>query len=190
MSIGDIIKRRRSIRKYALDKKGNPERVNETLVLEAIDMARYAPMSGGIYSLRFILVSDREKIKKIAEHAHQDFIANACYALVVCTDQEQTQKFYEDRAERYLRQQAGAAMQNILLKLVDNGLACAWIGHFYDQGIREILGIPNNIFIEAIIPIAKPSPILKLPEKRLVDLRNILYFDKWKGKGFKKKIVE
>ena len=188
MDVETAIKKRRSIRKYALDKRGLPESIDEETMFEAIDLARYAPMAGNLYSLRFILVSNREKIKKIADAARQDFIQHAAYVLVVCSDENQTRRFYEERAERYLRQQAGAAIQNILLGLTARGLACVWIGHFYDEGIKEILKIPQDIFVEAIIPIAKPSPSLKLPERRMVDLKDVLYFEEWKGKAIKPKI--
>ncbi len=190
MHVKDAIKKRRSIRKYALTIKGTPEAIDEKIVLEAIDLARYTPMAGNLYSLRFILVSDRDKIKKIAQHAQQDFIADACYVIVVCSKREQTERFYGERAERYLRQQAGAAIQNILLALTSSGLGSVWIGHFYDEGIKELLNIPENIFVEAILPIAKPAPNIRLLEKRLPELRDILYFEKWEGKLFKKKIVE
>lgn len=185
----EIIKKRRSIRKYALYKKGLPEKVDEELVLNALDAARYTPMAGNLYSLRFILVGDRVKIKKIAEYARQDFIQDACCVLVVCSDEKQTRKFYEERAERYLRQQAGAAIQNILLVLTSYGLASVWIGHFYDEGIKEILKIPEDIFVEAIIPIAKPAPNLKLTKRFMPDLREILFFNEWKKKAYREKPV-
>jgi nitroreductase len=189
MDIDNVIKSRRSVRKYALDKKGNPEKVDLRKIFEIIDAARYAPMAGGIFSLKFILVLDREKIKKIAELADQEFIANAFAVVVVCSDEKQTKRFYEERGERYLRQQAGAAIQNILLKATSEGLATVWVGHFYDRGLKELLGIPEEIFVEALIPISKPYPNLKLREKFLPSLKDILYFDKWKGKAIKEKIL-
>ncbi|MEM2822108.1 MAG: nitroreductase family protein, partial [Candidatus Pacearchaeota archaeon] len=82
-----------------------------------------------------------------------------------------------------------AAIQNILLKLTEAGLGSVFIGHFYDQGIRDILEIPEDIFVEALIPVAKPIPNLKLPSKSLMDMRDILFLEKWKGKTYKKKIV-
>ncbi|MEM2932977.1 MAG: nitroreductase family protein [Candidatus Pacearchaeota archaeon] len=188
MELDNAIKTRRSIRKYACDKRGNPEKVDIEAVIEAINAARYTPMAGNLFSVRMILVSDKEKIKKIADASQQDFIADAAYVIVVCTDGKQTERFYAERAERYLRQQAGAAIQTILLKITEAKLASVWVGHFYDDKIREILDIPPEIFVEAILPVAKPASDFKLPEKRLTNLRDILYFDKWKGKPYTIKI--
>ena len=189
MEFDEVIKSRRSIRKYALDKEGKPEKIDLKKILEIIDAARYAPMAGGIFSLKFVLVLDREKIRKIADLADQPFIADAFAVVVVCSDEKQTRRFYEERAERYLRQQAGAAIQNILLKIVNEGLGGVWVGHFYDKGIKELLNIPEEIYVEAILPISKPAPNLKLKEKYVPSLRDILYFDKWKGKAIKEKIL-
>jgi len=189
MELDEVIKKRRSIRKYVLDKKGNPEKIDIKKILEIIDTARYAPMAGGIFSLKFILVLDREKIKKIAELADQPFIADAFAVIVVCSDEKQTRRFYGERSERYLRQQAGAAIQNILLKIVNEGLASVWIGHFYDKGIKELLKIPEDIFVEAIIPISKPPANLRLKQKFMPPLRDVLYFDEWRGRAFKEKIL-
>ncbi|MCA9487852.1 MAG: nitroreductase family protein, partial [Nanoarchaeota archaeon] len=61
MQLDKIIQSRRSIRKY------KPKSPNWRSIIEAIDAARYAPMAGNIFSLKFILVDDEEKIKKIAQ---------------------------------------------------------------------------------------------------------------------------
>jgi len=189
MDFEEVLKTRRSIRKYALTKKGEPEKIDIEKIFEIIDAARYAPMAGGIFSLKFILVLDRNKIEKIAEYSQQQFLADAFAIIVVCTDGKATKRFYGERAERYLRQQAGAAIQNMLLKTTELGFASVWIGHFYDDGIKELLKIPDDIFIEALLPIAKPWPNLKLKEKTLIDMKRILYFDEWKGKAIKEKVL-
>ncbi|MEM4648017.1 MAG: nitroreductase family protein [Candidatus Pacearchaeota archaeon] len=189
MQLDDAIKTRRSIRKYSLDAKGNPEKIDIEKILEIIDVARYSPMAGGIFSLKFIVVLDREKIKKIAEFCDQPFVADAYCLIIVCTDGDTIIKFYGERGERYLRQQAGAAIQNMLLKIRELNLGSVWIGYFYDEKIKELLKIPDNIFIEAILPIGKIPKNLKLPEKKLIAYERIIYFDEWKRKEIKEKIL-
>lgn len=189
MDFDKVIRNRRSIRRYSLTKKGEAEKIPIEKILEIIDAARYAPMAGDLFSLKFVLVLDRNKIKKIAELCDQYFIADAYSLIVVCSDEKSTKSFYGDRGERYLRQQAGAAIQNMLLKATELGLASVWIGYFSDESIKELLEISDDIFIEAILPIAKPQKNLKLKKKSLVDIKRILYFDKWKGKAIKEKVL-
>ena len=92
---------------------------------------------------------------------------------------------FDERGERYLRQQAGAAIQNFLLKMTSEKLATCWIGHFYDDEIKSILKIPKDIDIEAIIPVAYAAE--KPKEKRKIELDNILYFEKYGEKQMIKK---
>lgn len=150
-------------------------------IIEAIDAARYAPMAGKNFSLKFILVQNPEKIQEIEEACQQPFVGKAKSIVVACTNPARTENLFGNRAEKYLRQQAGAAIQNFLLKLQETGLSTAWVGHFVDSQIKKTLSIPDSIEIEAIFPIgiefAKPTTV-----KAKIDLNQILYFDKYKNK--------
>lgn len=88
---------------------------------------------------------------------------------------------YKERGKKYCKQQAGAAIQNFLLKIHESGLATCWIGHFDDTKVKEILRIPEDIEVEALFPIGyeyrKP-----LTKKEKVRLDSVLYFEKYKNK--------
>ena len=100
---------------------------------------------------------DYEKIKAIAQACRQSFISQAPVLVVVCSDSKNAEIMYGKRAEKYVRQHAGAAIENFLLKITNMGLASCWIGAFSDETVRNVLEIPENIEIEAIFPIAYPS---------------------------------
>lgn len=169
-----IIKARRSIKKFKATKPDWRD------ILECIDSMRYAPMAGNNFSLKFIVIDDLEKIDKIAEASQQPFISQAKYIVVVCTNPSRTETAFENRGKIYLRQQAGAAIQNFLLKLTEKHLATCWIGHFVDAQIKRILEIPENINVEALFPIGYAY---KKPEtKRKIDLTSVLYFNKYGNK--------
>jgi len=112
MDLDKAIQKRKSVRNFKQTKKPDWRDI-----IECIDSARYAPMAGGCYSLKFICVDDKEKIQKLAEAAQQDFIQEVSYVIVVCSNPVRTIRDYEERGEIYVRQQAGAAIQNILLKI-------------------------------------------------------------------------
>jgi nitroreductase len=145
--LNKIIHNRRSIKKFSSKKP------DWRTIIECIDSMRYAPMAGNNYSLKFILVDDKEKINKLAKASQQDFVGDAKYVLVVCTTPERTEIAYEERAKNYLKQQAGAAIQNFLLKITEEKLATCWVGHFVDNEIKSILDIPKDMHVEAIFPI-------------------------------------
>ena len=179
MDIDKAIKTRHSVKKFK-DKKPNWRGI-----IECIDSCRYAPMAGNNFTLKFIIVSDKDSIQKIAEAAQQPFIAKAQYIVVACSDPTRTINAYEERGKFYVRQQAGAAIQNFLLKIMDMGLATCWVGHFVDEIIKKELKIPDKIQIEAVFPIG--YPLDKAHErKNKIDIDNILYFDKYGNKQMKK----
>ena len=178
MQLDEVIKSRKSVWKFS-DKKPDWRDI-----IEAIDSARFVSMAGNIYSLRFIIVDDKEKIQKITESCQQDFVGDVHYIVVACTDGKKTQNAFGERAEKYLRQQAGAAIQNFLLKIQEQGLETCWVGHFVDNQIRRILTIPDDVEVEALFPIGYESKAkgIQARKKEKIDLDNILYFNKWKNK--------
>lgn len=162
------------MRKFKLDKP------DWRTIIDCIDAMRYAPMAGNNFSLKFILVDDEKKIHEMAEASQQDFLGDVKYIVVVCTTPGRTETAYEDRGKNYLKQQAGAAIQNFLLKLTEEGLATCWVGHFVDEQIKDILSIPKDIQVEALLPIGYA---FKKPEqKRIIDLDAVLYFNKYGNK--------
>lgn len=169
-----IIHSRRSIKKF---KSTKPDWRD---IIECIDSAKYAPMAGNNFSLKFIVIDDEEKIDKIAKASQQPFISQAKYVVVVCTNPSRTETVFEERGKIYLRQQAGAAIQNFLLKLTEKKLATCWIGHFVDAQIKRILEIPEEINVEALFPIGYPYK--KPGLKRKIELSAALYFNKYGNK--------
>lgn len=131
MNLDKAIQNRHSVRRFTSKKPDWRE------ILECLDAARYAPMAGNIFSLKFIVVSDKEKIQKLADAAQQPFIAQAHYVIVACTNSKKIVDCYEERGEKYGKQQAGAAIQNFLLKIQESKLATCWVGHFVDHMVTN-----------------------------------------------------
>lgn len=179
MDLDKAIESRRSVRKFRSKK---PDWRN---IIECIDAARYAPMAGGNYTPKFILVNDSKKIEKIKNACQQDFVSQAQYVVVVCSNPSRTINAYEKRGKIYTRQQAGAAIQNFWLKITESGLSACWIGHFVDNQIKKILKIPKGVNVEAIFPIGFEYE-KKQTRKAKIDLDNILYFNEYGEKKMKK----
>lgn len=181
MKFDDIIKTRHSARRFSTKK------VKWQDIIEAIDAANQVPLAGNIYALRFILVDDKKKIRQLAEASQQTFFENVDYIVVVCSDKTQVIKSYDERGEIYVRQEAGAAIENFLLKIVDLGLASCWIGAFVDDEVKDILEIPkpyDNINIEAILPVGYEMPGKQVSSRKM-SLDNCLWFNKWKNRFMK-----
>lgn len=181
MELDKAIKQRKSVRHFS-DKKPNWRNI-----IECIDATRFAPMAGNAYSLKFIVVDDSKIIQKIADACQQSFVGEVQYIVVACTDPSLAKNAYEERGEKYTRQQAGAAIENFLLKIEEKNLETCWVGYFVDSQVKEALGIPEGIIIEAVLPIGIESkkPGTSARKKQKIELDRVLYFNKWKNKKMK-----
>lgn len=178
MQLQEAIEKRKSVKKYSRKKPDWRD------IIECIDSARFAPMAGNIFSLKFILVDDEKNIFEISEACQQLFIANAKFVVVVCSEGAKTKISFGERSKIYLRQQAGAGIQNFLLSLTEKGLDTCWIGHFFEDKIKSILRIPENIQVEALFPIGLPTKVKgeTHPEKVKTKLEYLLRFNSYKNK--------
>jgi len=172
MELNKTIENRHSVRKFSNKKP------NWRTIIECIDSARFAPMAGNNYILKFIVVDDEEKIEKIAEAAQQSFINQAKFVVVVCSNPSRTTNEYGKNGEVWTRQQAGAAIQNFLLKIEESGLATCWVGYFVEEHIKKILKIPEELNVEALFPIGYEFQKAKT-RKAKIDLDRILYFNSY-----------
>ncbi len=172
MELDKAILSRKSVRKF------NSKKPDWRKIIECIDCARYAPMAGNNFTLKFIVVNDKEKIQKIADAAQQPFISQAQYITVVCSNPSRTINAYKENGEKFLRQQAGAAIQNFLLKIQETGLSTCWIGYFVESIIKRELKIPENVNVEAIFPIGYEFEKSRT-RKTKIDIDRILYFEKY-----------
>ncbi|MDD5012253.1 MAG: nitroreductase family protein [Candidatus Nanoarchaeia archaeon] len=180
MDLDKAIQNRRCVRKF------NPKKKPDwRTIIECIDSARYAPMAGGNYTLKFILVSDEEKINRIAKACQQDFVAQAKFVVVVCSNPARTINLYGKKGGCYAKYQAGAAVENFFLKIIESGLSTCWVGHFVEGQIKEILKIPEDTDVDAVFPIGyeleKP-----MTRKAKIDLDRILYFNRYGNVQMKK----
>ena len=179
MELDNAINERHSARTF---KSNKPDYAQ---ILEAIESSLKAPLAGNIPTLKFLLVTEKQKISEIAQAATQDFIALSHYVVVVCTNSANCVRSYGDRGELYSLQQAGAAIQNFLLKITELGLSTCWVGAFSDRTVKRILKIPDNIRVEAVFPIGYEMGKEKQRIKPSLDTS--IYFNNW-GNEFLKPI--
>jgi nitroreductase len=177
MQLETAIKNRKSIRNYC-EKKPDWRKI-----LQALEYGRFAPMAGNQYSLKYILVDNRDKLSSIEGACQQKFVGKVDYILVIVSDRSKVKKFYDFYDKGFGAQQAGAAIQNILLGLTEKGLATCWVGLFEETIVKRTLGIGDSLTVEAILPIGIESKIIPPKEKIKPSLDSLVFFNKW-GKKF------
>lgn len=135
---------RTSVREYT-DKP-----VSRELLEKLVDAGRMAPSARAVEPWEFVVITDREKIDKIASIAPNGKFLKLAQAaiIVICAE---TKYFIEDGC---------AATENILLQAVDLGLGTCWIAGNkkpYADDILSMLNAPAETKLVSIISIGWPK---------------------------------
>ena len=176
MEFNKVLEKRTSRRRYS-SKKPELEQV-----MELIAAANLAPSPGNLQILRYVLVEDEKQIEKIAEACQQDFVSKAQILVVVCSESKNVERAYDKRTKRYIKQHAGAAIENFLLKATDMGLASCWVGAFTEFSIKNVLTIPDEVDVEAVLPVGNILITDRTKQKRKPELYERIWFGRYGNK--------
>ncbi len=176
MEFENLIKKRASIRRYS-DKKPRIENI-----IKLIEIANSAPSPGNQAILKYIIIENKEKIEKIAEACNQPFISQSKILIVICSESKATMVAYESRARKYIKQHAGAAIENLLLAITNIDMASCWVGAYSDLVIKRALEIPEEVDIEAVIPIGYQHKTDRTHQRKKPLLGERIFFEKWRNK--------
>ncbi|MBT6690695.1 nitroreductase family protein [archaeon] len=172
MKFRDAIEKRCDVKRFDLKKP------NWRKVVRAVDAARFSSSAGNHFAVRFILVTDESAIDKISKSCQQDFISGSKCVVVAVSDPSSLIRSYGDRATKYCELQAGAAIQNFLLGLENEGLVTSWVWYYVDEEVKRILDIPEGASVQGIFPIGGKTKVSG-KAKRNAKLENVLFFGKY-----------
>lgn len=170
MNIEEVIKERRSIRKYQEIK------VPPDSIAKLIEAARLAPSAYNAQPEKFIIIEAEEIKNKLKDNNifRQDFVYRAPLIIVCCADPEvyPKEKFdpvFSGAAE--IGGELGAvrdlsiSAQNLVLMATSLGLGTCYIGLIDRNKIKDILSIPKNYVLPFVIlagfPDEEPKPLLR-----------------------------
>jgi len=164
MDFWELVKKRRSVRKFDNTKNVTDEQFNKLL-----DAAIWAPSSGNTQCWRFFVVRNAKVKEELAMKAgHQPFMTDASAIIVVCADMNAVGRSYGSRGrETFALQDTAAAVQNILLAVTDLGLASCWVGAFDEGKAAKILGLEDHVRPVCMLPVGyaadDPNPPKRKP---------------------------
>jgi coenzyme F420-0:L-glutamate ligase/coenzyme F420-1:gamma-L-glutamate ligase len=200
----DLIKRRRSIRKFS------PRKVKAAIVREVLEAAQWAPSAHNAQPCRFIVLIDDALKRDLAEamaaawradmtkdglavevreNTAQDSVerfARAPVLVVACLTMKGMDKYADElrqRCERDLAVQSlGAAVQNMLLVAHSKGLGACWFSapSFCKETVRKVLKMPKDVEPQALIALGYPAEKPRAPSRK--PLHSYAYRDCWGGK--------
>jgi nitroreductase len=151
MSILDVMRKRRSVRRY----KEDP--IPEDVFLRVMEAARLAPSGKNLQPWRFIVVKDQGLKEKLAVASlNQKFIARAPVVIVFCGYPDNC---YQHQG-RYMKSwpiDVTCAIDHLMLQAQEEGLGTCWIGAFVEAEVKPILNIPDDVRVVALTPLGYPE---------------------------------
>lgn len=142
MDVFDTIKDRRSIRTY----KG--ESIPQDKLEKLLEAARLAPSAANRQNWKFIVVDD-EQIKKqlVAASNNQAFVGTASHIIAGIGDP----------AQKWHQVDLAIALEHIVLEAVELGLGTCWIGAFDEAAVKNLLKIPQDRKVVALLTVGVPA---------------------------------
>ena len=171
MDFNDVIKARRSIRKYKSDKSVSKEQLEEL-----IKTAIYAPSWKNSQTARYYCAVDSEPIAKIREclpEFNQNNSENA--ALIVTTFVHNRSGFKSDGEPQNECENGwgyydlGLANENLLLKATEIDLGTLVMGIRDGEALKTALDIPDEETVVSVIAVGYPDIEPQMPKRKDLD---------------------
>ena len=165
MDILELIKTRRSIRKY------KPGPVSEEEINKILEAGRWAPSADNSQPWRFIVLRSQEVRKKLADTLTWGrFLSEAPLGIAVTVNPRASSRPVEDGA---------AATQNILLEAHSLGLGACWIGTYggrNEESAKRVLNVPEGDRLLSVIAIGHPA---ESPQKTRKEVDEVTFTDRY-----------
>ncbi len=169
MDVMEAIRKRRSTRGF-LDRDVEEEKLNA--VLEA---GRLAPSAHNGQEWKFVVVRDKDLREKLSKAAKgQRFVAEAPVVIAACA--VETEKVMSCGQLAYPIDIA-IAVDHMTLKAVEEGLGTCWIGAFYEDQVKPVLGIPDDVKVVVLLPLGYPASAPSGYNRK--PLEEIVCYDGW-----------
>jgi nitroreductase len=170
LNVIDAVKFRRSVRDFS------EKKLESNKLVKILEAARLAPSAFNRQEWRFVLVKDAETIKKLVTEAKSPpFVSKAPVVIVACA--KSNGPVMSCGQPCYVIDVA-IALDHLSLAAVEYGIGSCWVSLFDETKVREILRIPDEVRVIALMPLGYPLKPLPSDKKRL-PLAQLVRFDIW-----------
>lgn len=179
MNIVKEITERRSIRKY------KSSDISSSDLLQILEASRLAPSGSNTQPWRFIIIRDEDKKKRIAKAEHEQNWMLSAPVFLACISDTTTRfsekiPFNEESPEPDLKliiRDSSIAISYILLEAQHLGIGSCWTGWFNQSEMKEILGLPEYMYVNGIITLGYADESPKARPR--IAIEDLVKYEKW-----------
>jgi len=173
MCIFDVIKKRRSIRKF------REKKIPKDILLKILEAGIWAPSGGNIQPWEFILITNKETIEKI-KLISPGLFGNPVALIIVCINKERSRKGGR-LGENIALMDVSMAAQNMMLMAYSLGIGSCPVASFNKTALKELLNTPEEVEPVLLISLGYPESWPKPPKRR--PLREVVHVEEY-GRHF------
>jgi len=185
MEVLEVIKTRRSIRKY----KANP--VDDKAIETVLEAARWAPSWKNTQCPRFIVVRDAKIKSQLADtlrgskegtlNPANGAIRTAPVVIVACAELGKSGynvgKPATDKGELWYMFDVALAMQNLTLAAHSLGLGTVHVGQFDAKQVADVLEVPPSFCVVEMTPLGYPDEEPEVMPRK--ELSEVVFYGKF-----------
>ena len=165
----ESIKKRQSVRSYQ-DKE-----IPEDVLQQVLEAGRLAPSANNKQHWKFIVVKDEDLRKKLVPACkNQKFVGEAPVVIAGCATNPD---YVMTCGEHSYSIDLAIALDHMSLEAASLGLGTCWIGAFYQDQVKEILGVPENVRIVVLMSVGYPKELGSKTGRK--PLSEIVCYDKY-----------
>jgi len=153
----DFLKNRSSVRTY------DSVPLQDDDIEYILACAGTAPSAGNLESWDVVVVTDEEVRTALSQAAlDQPHVEQAAAVFVVCANYVRAMSRYGERGILYGLEDAVIACTYMMLAAHAKRLSSCWTGAVDDEGVREVLDLPQHIRPIALLAVGRghPPPVL------------------------------
>ncbi len=160
MDVLQAIRSRYSCRTY------QDKAVEQAVLDRVLEAARLAPSARNLQDWRFVVVTDADKRARLSTAANnQKFVAAAPVVIAACSVSDHVMRCGQAVGPI----DVAIALEHIALQAAAEGLGTCWVGSFYPDQVRAVLGIPDEVQVIELMTLGYPADTKPAPKREPLD---------------------
>jgi len=165
----EAIKKRQSVRSYLA------KEIPEDVLQQVLEAGRLAPSASNRQDWKFIVVKNEDLRKKLVPACkNQEFVEEAPIVIAGCGTNPD---YVMPNGEHTYSIDLAIALDHMSLEAASLGLGTCWIGAFYQDQVKEILGVPEDVRIVNLLILGYPKELRTKTGRK--PLSEIICYDKY-----------